>query len=45
MITPHEGPGPLVVFADFVSPPAVDPLEESVLRQWAEQAPRKLWLT
>ncbi|MFJ5734500.1 preATP grasp domain-containing protein [Streptomyces microflavus] len=28
-----------------MSPPAVDLAEESVLRQWAEQAPRKLWLT
>ncbi|MEE4543478.1 peptide ligase PGM1-related protein [Streptomyces sp. V4-01] len=45
MITEHEGPGPLVILANFVSPLAVDLLEESVLRQWAQQAPRKLWLT
>lgn len=45
MISEHEGPGALVILANFVSPPAVDLAEESVLRQWAEQAPRKLWLT
>ncbi|WP_103529376.1 peptide ligase PGM1-related protein [Streptomyces sp. SM12] len=45
MITEHEGPGALVILANFVSPLAVDLGEESVLRQWAEQAPRKLWLT
>ncbi|MFJ8399209.1 hypothetical protein ACIQ9K_01920 [Streptomyces microflavus] len=42
MISEHEGPGALVILANFVSPPAVDLAEESVLRQWAEQAPRKL---
>ncbi|MEV7290372.1 hypothetical protein AB0N79_01990 [Streptomyces microflavus] len=45
MISEHEGPGALVILANFVSPPAVDLAEESVLRQGAEQAPRKLWLT
>ncbi|MCT2591969.1 peptide ligase PGM1-related protein [Streptomyces sp. N2-109] len=45
MITEHEGPGALVIFANFVSPLAIDLREESVLRQWSEQAPRKLWLT
>ncbi|MFH9231848.1 peptide ligase PGM1-related protein [Streptomyces globisporus] len=45
MISGHEGPGTLVILANFVSPLAVDLAEESVLRQWAEQAPRKLWLT
>ncbi|MEW1614149.1 MULTISPECIES: peptide ligase PGM1-related protein [unclassified Streptomyces] len=45
MIGEHEGPGTLVILANFVSPLAVDLAEESVLRQWAEQAPRKLWLT
>ncbi|MGC5531035.1 peptide ligase PGM1-related protein [Streptomyces sp. SR-10] len=45
MISEHEGPGTLVILANFVSPLAVDLAEESVLRQWAEQAPRKLWLT
>ncbi|MYT82436.1 ATP-grasp domain-containing protein [Streptomyces sp. MnatMP-M77] len=41
----HEGPGALVILANFVSPLAVDLAEKTVLRQWAEQAPRKLWLT
>ncbi|WP_217229886.1 peptide ligase PGM1-related protein [Streptomyces anulatus] len=45
MTTEHEGPGTLVILANFVSPLAVDLAEETVLRQWAEQAPRKLWLT
>ncbi|MFC8224824.1 hypothetical protein [Streptomyces sp. NPDC057287] len=45
MISEHEGPGTLVILANFVSPLAVDLAEESVLRRWAEQAPRKLWLT
>ncbi|MGW9188253.1 preATP grasp domain-containing protein [Streptomyces rubiginosohelvolus] len=45
MTTEHEGPGNLVILANFVSPLAVDLTEETVLRQWAEQAPRKLWLT
>ncbi|PVC80077.1 peptide ligase PGM1-related protein [Streptomyces sp. CS131] len=45
MTTEHEGPGTLVILANFVSPLAVDLAEEAVLRQWAEQAPRKLWLT
>ncbi|WP_327286834.1 peptide ligase PGM1-related protein [Streptomyces sp. NBC_01198] len=44
MISEHEHPGALVVLANFVSPLAVDLREESVLRQWSEQAPRKLWL-
>ncbi|MGW7587592.1 preATP grasp domain-containing protein [Streptomyces rubiginosohelvolus] len=45
MTTEHEAPGNLVILANFVSPLAVDLTEETVLRQWAEQAPRKLWLT
>ncbi|MET9929134.1 MULTISPECIES: peptide ligase PGM1-related protein [unclassified Streptomyces] len=45
MISEHEGPGTLVILANFVSPLAVDLTEAAVLRQWAEQAPRKLWLT
>jgi pre ATP-grasp domain-containing protein/pheganomycin biosynthesis PGM1-like protein len=45
MITEHEDPGALVILANFVSPLAVDLSEESVLRQWSQQAPRKLWLT
>ncbi|OKK23853.1 hypothetical protein AMK09_11740 [Streptomyces sp. CB02488] len=45
MITEHEGPGSLVILANFVSPLAVGLHEESVLRQWSRQAPRKLWLT
>ncbi|MEU0381476.1 peptide ligase PGM1-related protein [Streptomyces cyaneofuscatus] len=44
MISEHEGPGALVILANFVSPLAVDLTEAAVLRQWAEQAPRKLWL-
>ncbi|MFI1895821.1 hypothetical protein [Streptomyces globisporus] len=44
MISEHEGPGTLVILANFVSPLAVDLTEAAVLRQWAEQAPRKLWL-
>ncbi len=45
MITEHEGQGSLVILANFVSPLAVDLRERSILRQWSEQAPRKLWLT
>ncbi|MFF6896016.1 hypothetical protein ACFY8Z_36075 [Streptomyces microflavus] len=44
MISEHEDPGTLVILANFVSPLAVDITEAAVLRQWAEQAPRKLWL-
>jgi len=43
--TGHGEAGALVVLANFVSPLAVDLGESAVLRQWAEQAPRKLWLT
>ncbi|WP_329181688.1 peptide ligase PGM1-related protein [Streptomyces sp. NBC_01477] len=45
MIAEHEGAGALVILANFVSPLAVDLSEASVLRQWSEQAPRKIWLT
>ncbi|WP_411120377.1 hypothetical protein [Streptomyces sp. 058-1L] len=45
MTVEHEGPGAFVILANFVSPLAVDLSEAMVLRQWAEQAPRKLWLT
>lgn len=38
MNSDHEGPGTLVILVNFASPPAVDLTEESVLRQWAEQA-------
>ncbi|MFD6418289.1 peptide ligase PGM1-related protein [Streptomyces sp. NPDC060194] len=44
MIPEHDGPGALVVLANFVSELAVDLGEEAVLRQWARQAPRKVWL-
>jgi Pre ATP-grasp domain/PGM1 C-terminal domain len=37
--------GALVILANFVSPLAVDLSEELILRQWAQQAPRKIWLT
>ncbi|MFF5804808.1 peptide ligase PGM1-related protein [Streptomyces sp. NPDC012746] len=37
-------PGPLVVFANFLSDLAVDLDQGQVLAQWAEQAPRKAWL-
>lgn len=40
-----EEAGTLVILANFVSPLAVDLSEEAVLRQWSEQAPRKIWLT
>jgi hypothetical protein len=45
VISEHHGPGALVILANFVSPLAVDLREEAALRQWAEHAPRKLWLT
>ncbi|MFJ4857832.1 peptide ligase PGM1-related protein [Streptomyces sp. NPDC088730] len=45
MITGPEGRGSLVILANFVSPLAADLREEQILRQWSEQAPRKLWLT
>ncbi|MEE4544081.1 peptide ligase PGM1-related protein [Streptomyces sp. V4-01] len=40
----YEDGGALVILANFVSPLAVDLSEEAVLRQWSQQAPRKLWL-
>lgn len=45
MGTGHEDRGALVILANFVSPLAVGLGEEAVLRQWSDQAPRKLWLT
>ncbi|OPC77292.1 hypothetical protein B4N89_42965 [Embleya scabrispora] len=44
MITEHADPGALVLLANFVSPLAADLAEETTLRRWSEQAPRKLWL-
>ncbi|MGW6843552.1 preATP grasp domain-containing protein [Streptomyces sp. NPDC054958] len=37
-------PGPIVVFANFLSDLAVDLDEGQILTQWARQAPRKAWL-
>lgn len=45
MGTGHEDRAALVILANFLSPPAVGLGEESVPRQWSEQASRKLWLT
>ncbi|MGW7312046.1 preATP grasp domain-containing protein [Streptomyces sp. NPDC054865] len=36
--------GPVVVFANFLSDLAVDLDEGRILTQWAQQAPRKVWL-
>ncbi|MFF3015614.1 peptide ligase PGM1-related protein [Streptomyces sp. NPDC057939] len=36
--------GPVVVFANFLSDLAVDLDEGQILTQWAQQAPRKVWL-
>ncbi|MFD6879761.1 MULTISPECIES: peptide ligase PGM1-related protein [unclassified Streptomyces] len=36
--------GPVVVFANFLSELAVDLDEGRILTQWAQQAPRKVWL-
>ncbi|MET9603439.1 peptide ligase PGM1-related protein [Streptomyces sp. NPDC006512] len=36
--------GPIVVFANFLSDLAVDLNEGQILTQWAQQAPRKVWL-
>ena len=45
MIAEHGEDTALVVLANFVSPLAADLTEGAAMRQWAEQAPRKIWLT